>query len=83
MCQNVEAAASKLTEAIVTPKTAASKKHFFGGMFDAKELLESQESIGAAIRFQKEEIKKFSTLISSKDFAKNNLSSNKFWKDNK
>jgi hypothetical protein len=51
-------------------------------------IIEDNESIEAALRFQKdqeiqEEIKKFSKLIASKDIAKKNLSSNKFWQDKK
>ncbi len=87
LCKNV-GPASQTTEPVVTPRTADSDKHFFGGMFDDKQALESQESIEASLQFQKEEeikeeIKKFSTLIGSKDFFKSNISSNKFWKENK
>jgi hypothetical protein len=86
LCKTV-GTASKLTEAVVTPKTADSDKYFFGGMFDDEQALESQESIEASLQFQKEvnkeEIKKFSILIGSKDFSKSNISSNKFWKENK
>jgi hypothetical protein len=44
-------------------------------MFDDELALESQESIEASLQFQKEEeikeeIKKFSTLIGSKDFLR-------------
>jgi hypothetical protein len=53
-------------------------------MFNDKQALESHKSIEASLQFQnKEEIKKFSTLIGSKDFFKSNISSNKIWKENK
>jgi hypothetical protein len=47
-------------------------------MFDEVLIIEDNESIEAALQFQKEqeiqeEIKKFSKLIASKDFAKKSL----------
>jgi hypothetical protein len=38
LCKNVDTA-SKLTEAVVTPRTADSDKHFFGGIFDDEQAL--------------------------------------------
>ena len=81
---------SKITENIVTPRTADSEKHFFAGMFVEEPELEPDNinSIREALNFKKteeinSEIRMFAQLISTESFAKAHLSSNQFWKDNK
>ena len=79
---------SKVSEKIVTPKTADSDQLFFAGMFQEEDELENTESVRAALNLKKTEeinleIRKFSDLIATDGFAKTNSSSNQFWKNNK
>ena len=85
LCQDLEVA-SKVTEKIVTPKTADSEKHFFFGMGQDDLLIENSQTVEAALKFQKQEainleINEFSKIIANKDFKC--LSSNQFWIEKK
>ena len=73
-----------ITEAIVTPKTADSSSNFFDGMFDEDLIIEDNESIEAALQFQKEqeiqeEIKKFSKILLKKIFHPINFGKTTSW----
>jgi hypothetical protein len=90
LCEDNEVE-SQITDKIVTPQVADGQKDLFAGIFNtapsAKEI-NNEKAIKAALKYKKteeikEEIRKLTNKITADNFAHSNLSSNKFWMENK
>ncbi len=90
LCDDLEVESS-ITEKVVTPQTADSDLYFFAGMFEEEPSgsdITNEEAVRSALKFKKieeikDEVRRFSEIISRENFVYSNTSSNKFWMQKK